>query len=78
MQWKKLQEELERMDYSRGYGYLEIKYVVLTSQLIIPAFDWERTDLNEIVLTMNLHVRLNQIRQVVTRNEIRIKGVDRN
>ncbi len=77
MEWKKLKEELERMNYSRGYGYLEIKYVVLTSQLIIPAFDWERTDLNEIVFTMNLHVRLDQIRQVVTRNEIRIKGVDR-
>ena len=77
MEWKKLKEELERMNYSRGYGYLEIKYVVLTSQLIIPAFDWERTDLNEIVFAMNLHVRLDQIRQVVTRNEIRIKGVDR-
>ena len=77
MKWKDLVQELERMDYSRGYGYLEIKYVVLASQLIIPAFDWKRTDLNEIVLTVNLHVRLNQIRQVVTRDQIKVTGVDR-
>ena len=76
MEWKKLVKELEWKEYS-PYGYLEKKYIILAHRTIIPVFEWERTDLNEIVLTMNLHVRLDQIKATVRRDQIKVIGVDR-
>ena len=77
MEWKKLKEELERKEYS-PYGYLEMKYIVLANRLIFPVFQYERTDLLEVRFTFDLPTRLDQIKTTVRRDEIKVKGVDRN
>ena len=76
MEWKKLVKELEWKDYS--HGYREKKYVILGIGLIIPIHEWERTDLNEVRLVVDLPIRLDQIVATVRRDEIKVKGVDRN
>ena len=77
MQWKKLQEELERKEYS-PYGYLEMKYIVLANRQIFPVFEYKRTDLLEVRFILDQVVRLDQIVTTVKRDQIKVKGVDRN
>ena len=76
MQWKKLKEELERKEYS-PYGYLEMKYIVLANRLIFPVFQYERTDLLEVRFLFDEVVRLDQIKTTVSRDKIKIIGVDK-